>query len=364
MPIVVLFYQKNGMNMQEIFMLKSIYSIGMVVMEIPSGYLADVWGRKKTLLLGALLGASGFALYSFSYGFAAFAIAELILGVGYSFISGSDSAMLYDTLKASGHEKEYIKQEGWITSAGHFAEALAGICGGFLATISLHMPFYFQFAVASTAIPAAFLLKEPQVHVKKLAVNFKAILGTVKNTFLHTQLRSALLVSSFTGTASLIFAWFVQPYFQHAGIPVSVFGILWTLLNLSVGVSAFGAYRVESCLGQKKSLLLIIFGLTLGYILSAWEISWAGLSILFFFYILRGIAHPILKDYINRYTESEVRATILSLRDFVIRINFAIIGPVLGFLTDRFSLNVALLVSGMSYLLVSVIAAFPLLKKK
>ena len=224
MPVVVLFYQDNGMGMQQIFMLKSIYSIAIVVMEIPSGYLADVWGRKKTLFMGAVLGAAGFAVYSFSFGFWAFAVAEIILGVGHSCVSGADSAMLYDTLKVSKREDEYIRHEGRITSAGNFAEAFAGICGGLLATVSLRMPFYFQFAVASMAIPAAFFLKEPKVHAKDLAQNFNAILKTVRRTFLHVELRSALLVSSFTGTASLTFAWFVQPYFQKAGLPLSLFG--------------------------------------------------------------------------------------------------------------------------------------------
>ena len=364
MPVVVLFYQDNGMNMQQIFMLKSVYSIGIVVMEIPSGYMADVWGRRKTLFMGALLGALGFAMYSFSYGFWAFAAAELVLGVGHSFVSGADSAMLYDTLKVSRKENEYIKQEGWITSVGNFSEAFAGVCGGLLATISFRLPFYFQFAVASMAVPAAFLLKEPQLHAKELAINFRSILQTVRRTFTHNELRSALLVSSFTGTASLTFAWFVQPYFQKAGLPVSLFGVMWTLLNLSVGFSSFWSYKVESKLGQQKSVLLIIFGLSIGYFLSSWQISLAGISILFLFYILRGIAHPILKDYINRYTESEVRATILSLRDFVIRINFAVIGPVLGYLTDHFSLGIAMFTAGGSYFLISLFAAIPLLRKQ
>ena len=363
MPVIVLFYQENGMGMQQIFMLKSVYSLGIVAMEIPSGYLADVWGRKKTLLMGAVLGATGFAVYSFSYGFWAFAVAELILGIGYSFVSGADAAMLYDTLKASKQEGEYIKQEGRITSVGNFSEAFAGVCGGFLATISLRMPFYFQFAIASIAIPAAFFLKEPKVHAKEIAVSFKAILQTVKQTFLHTELRSALLVSSFTGVASLTFAWFAQPYFQKAGLPVSLFGLMWTLLNLSAGISAFWSYKVERRLGQRNSLLLIIAGLSCGYFFAAWEISLAGIAILFFFYVMRGISHPILKDYVNRHTGSEVRATILSLRDFVIRINFAIIGPVLGYFTDHFSLGLALLIAGGSYLLGTSVAAWPLLRK-
>ena len=140
--------------------------------------------------------------------------------------------------------------------------------------------------------------------------------------------------------------------------------MMWTLLNLSVGFSSFWSYKVERSLGQRNSLLIIIVGLSTGYLLAAWEISLVGISVLFFFYILRGIAHPILKDYINRYTVSEVRATILSLRDFVIRINFAVIGPVLGYFTDHFSLGTALLIAGVCYVVVALAAAMPLLRKE
>jgi len=362
MPVVVLFYQDNGLDMQQIFMLKSIYSIAMVVMEIPSGYLADVWGRKKTLILGGILGASGMAMYSFSNGFWAFAAAEIILGVGYSFISGSDSAMLYDTLKANQRDKEYIKQEGWITSSGNFAEAIAGVCGGLLATVSLRLPFYFQFGIASIAIPAALLLKEPKLQASQLNRSFKSTLNTVRDTFQHPQLRSALLVSSFAGTASLTFAWFVQPYFKAANLPVSWFGIMWTLLNLSVGFSSMFSYKIENKLGQRNSLLVIILGFGIGFFLAAWKVSLIGIVLLFFFYLVRGIAHPILKDYINRYTNSEVRATILSIRNFVIRINFAIIGPALGYLTDQFSLSWALAATGLGFMLTALLSMGPLLK--
>ena len=119
-------------------------------------------GAEKTILFGAILGTLGILIYSLSSDFYSFVFAEIVLGVGFSFISGADSAMLYDSLKAENRENEYIKYEGRITSGGNFAEALAGVAGGLLATISLRTPYYFQFVVAGIAIPAAYLLKEPQ----------------------------------------------------------------------------------------------------------------------------------------------------------------------------------------------------------
>jgi MFS family permease len=364
MPVIVLFYQDNGLSMQDIFLLKSVYSVAIVAMEIPSGYMADVWGRKKTLFLGSVLGAAGFALYSFSAAFWTFAVAEVVLGIGQSFISGADTAMLYDTLKTSGEEDQYIRQEGRITSAGNFAEAFAGVCGGLLAAVSLRLPFYVQFGVSVIAIPAALLLKEPRFHGREVAPSFYSILTTIRQTLMHSQMRAALLLSSLTGTASLTFAWFVQPYFQEAGLPVSLFGIMWTILNLSVGIAAFFSYKAEHLLGQRNSILVIIFGLSAGYFLAAWEISFAGIALLLAFYLLRGVAHPILKDYLNQYTQSDVRATILSLRDFIIRINFALTGPVLGYITDHFSLSKAFITAGLLYLVPALWAGIPMIRRK
>ena len=365
MPVVVLFYQDNGMGMHEIFVLKAIYSVAIVSMEIPSGWMADVWGRKKTLILGSILGSAGFLLYSFSYGFLAFVIAEIILGVGHSFVSGADSAMLFDSLKAAKKTEKYVKLEGRITSIGNFAEAIAGVVGGFLAAISLRTPFFFQFAVAAIAIPASIALIEPHnestgklLTIKKLVANIKIILTKNQN------LRISILLSALTGTTTLTFAWLVQPFFKEIDLPVEMFGIFWTALNLTVGVSSVFAHKIEDFFDKKSTLLIIIVLLALGYFLSGISITFWGISFLFLFYIVRGIATPVLKNYINQYTESEVRATMLSVRNFIIRIIFAAVGPLLGWITDNIDLKSAFLLAGALYLISAVAVVFPWLKSK
>jgi MFS family permease len=229
MPTMVLFYQDTGMGMQQILFLKAIYSLTIVIFEIPSGYCADVWGRQKTLLAGSILGALGYAIYSANTLYLGFVMAEIILGLGHSFISGADAAMLYDTLKSEDKAAAYLKHEGRITAGGNFAEALAGVAGGLLATISLRSPFYAQAVVAAWAIPAAMLLKE----------------------------------------------------------------------------------------------------------------------------------------YINRHCASNVRATIFSLRNFMIRINFAVMGPFLGWVADRFGLKFAFWAAGLTYLVTGGLSIWiPLFRKK
>lgn len=365
MPIMLLFYKGNGMGTYELFVLKAIYSVAVVVMEIPSGWMADVWGRKKTLVLGSILGSLGFLIYSFSYGFLAFVVAEIVLGIGLSFISGADSAMLYDSLKADNKTEKYTREEGRITSAGNFAEAIAGTVSGLLIYFSLRTPFYFQFVVAAMAIPAAFTLIEPKIHSTEPVLSIKKLVKNIRSTLVSDKnLRVAILLSAVTGTATLTFAWLVQPFFIAIGLPEIYFGFFWTALNLSVGISSIFAHKVEEFLGKQWSILLVIVFLSAGYFFTGITISYWGLSFLFLFYLARGIATPIFKNYINKYTESEVRATMLSVRNFIIRIAFAVIGPLLGWITDNVSLDKAFLLAGGIYLVSAFVVVIPWLKNK
>lgn len=347
MPIVVLFYEDNGLEMRHVFILQAIYSVSIVVLEIPSGFLADAMGRKKTIVIGTVLGTLGFATYSFSYGFVGFLIAEIILGIGQSLISGADSALLYDTLLESGKKEKYIKYEGRLISVGNFSEAIAGILGGLLATLSLRYPYYAQTLIAAIAVPASILLKEPDTHKKMLTISFKNILQVVKYA-LHDnkELKWNIIFSSVIGASTLTMAWFVQPYFKLIALPLAFFGLMWTLLNLTVGFSSMFADKIENYFKFKKLLIGITIFIPAGFIFISQINTLWGIAVLFIFYYIRGIATPVLKDYINKLCDSDVRATVLSVRNFVIRIIFAILGPFVGWYTDNFSLQQALLITG------------------
>lgn len=365
MPIVVLFYEDNGLAMRHVFLLQAIYSVSIVILEIPSGYFADALGRKSTLVIGTIMGFLGFLTYSFSYGFVGFLVAEIILGIGQSLISGADSAMLYDTLQETGKKEQYIKFEGRMISIGNFAEAIAGVLGGLLAGISLRYPYYAQTIVSFIGIPAAILLIEPQKHREVIKLKIHDILKIVKYALYdHKELKWNIIFSSVIGSATLTMAWFVQPYFEMIALPVTLFGIFWTMLNLTVGVSAIFAHKIEYKLKQNKTMLWITILIPAGYIaISKIQTLW-GLGVLFIFYFVRGVATPVLKDYINKLCDSNIRATVLSVRNFVIRIFFAIIGPFVGWYTDTFNLQAALLLSGIIFFLLAALTFVIYLKNR
>lgn len=356
MPIIVKFYAENGLDLKELFVLQAVYSIAIVALEIPSGYLADVLGRKVTLVIGTIFGTLGFLTYSLTTGFWGFFAAEITLGIGTSLISGADSAMLFDTLLTSNKKQNYMKHEGRITSAGNFAEAVAGVLGGFLATITIRTPYFAQTAVAFIGIPAALMLIEPTRHKSMTILKFSDILNVIKYALVDNKLlRRNILFSSVIGTSTLTMAWFVQPYFMLVDVPLSLYGILWTALNLTVAMVSMYAWRIERWLGEAKSVILIGIMISAGYLSVGLVKAYWGISFFFIFYIIRGIATPVLKDYINKLTSSDIRATVLSVRSFVIRILFAMGGPFLGWYSDKFSIQQALLLAGGIFLLLNSI---------
>jgi len=348
MPIIVLFFQDNGLNLYKIMILQACYSLSLGLTEIPSGYAADILGRKKTLILGCVLAFVGFSIFSISYDFWWFLAAEILLGLGNSFISGADTALMYDSLLEVKAEDRFLKYEGRSISIGNFSEAAAGILGGFLAAISFRYPAYAQVLVALIAIPFAISLKEPKMHKERLKSSWKSVMGVVKFSLVESKiLRTYIIYSSAIGIGTLMMAWLAQPFLKDIGIGMKNYGMLWALLNIIVGVFAFLAHKIERRFTELNSLLFVGLFSVLGYILLANNMNYVGLFILFIFYANRGYATPLLRNYINHHTESNVRATVMSVRSFIIRTSFAIIAPFIGWIADQQGLSTAFFVMGL-----------------
>jgi MFS family permease len=365
MPIIVLFYTANGLSMQEIFILQSVYSFTIMALEIPTGYLADLIGRKKSILAGCILGFAGYLTYSLSSGFWEFAVAETILGLGISLVSGADSALLYDSLVAVQKEDKYTRFEGKITSYGNYAEALAGLLGGLLAVYSLRTPYYVQTIVAFSGIPAALFLVEPALHTKRIRLKLKAVPNLVMHVlFRDVKLKWNILLSAFTGACTLSMAWLAQPYLMDIKLPTAWFGGVWAILNLTVGIAAMIAWRMETRYGEAKTMILFSATLIASYFLLGLQPGLAGILIIVVFYFARGIATPTLRNYIQQVSGSENRATIMSVRNFIIRLAFAIIGPVFGFLLDNQGLRAAFLFGGIFFGITILFSLYKVIRLK
>lgn len=347
MPVVKLFYADNRLDDFDLFLLHALYSAVIFIVEIPSGYLADIWDRKISIQLGLFMGLAGFALYSLTYGFWGFLAAEIALGIGQAFVSGSDTALLYDSLLTQKKTHRYLKLEGQITGAGNVAEALAGIAVTVLAFSAVRNYYYLQSMITLAGLIASFFLVEPVIHQNTDKPGMRSILEIVRNTLWRNKILSRyVLFSAVIGFSSLSMAWFAQIFIYETNVPHRYFGIIWTILNAMVALGSFSAHALQKKAGIRTSLLFLLIVMSGGYFIASQTISIYGIAFLLLFYFARGTAHPILKDRINAYTGSEVRATVFSVRSLLIRIMFAALGPLMGIFTREWSLSWALVLAG------------------
>ena len=234
---------------------------------------------------------------------------------------------------------------------------MAGVLGGFLAVSSIYLPIYLQTTILFFSLPIALTLVEPTMHEEnKLDRSFKAIMGVVKFSLVdNTRLRWLITYSSAMGVATLSMAWFAQPFFKEVGVPLAYFGILWAGLNFSAGLTSFNAHQFDKKENNYKMLIYLSLSMFISFILLGFNNSIYGLFSIFIIYLLRGIVTPILRNAINVNTTSNKRATVLSIRSFIIRISFAICAPILGYIAENYALSTSF------YVLAIVVGSFSLL---
>jgi len=356
MPIIVLFFESKGLSLTQIMILQGTYSLFVALFEIPSGFFADIYGRKNSLVIGSIFLFLGYVIFSFFSGFNEFLFAEILLGIGGSLISGADSAILYDTLLEIKEEDKYTKIEGRTYAIGNFSEGIAGVLGGFLAMTSINMPVYIQTIVMFLSIPIAMTLVEPKSSYK-LAKSFNSIITVVKDTFIYQRkLRWYIVYSSSMGIATLSIAWFVQPFLMEIDTPIIYYGIIWAFLNFTAGITSYYSYLFNN----HNLLIYISLIMITSLVLLGFNISYFGLIFIILIYLLRGVITPKLRNLINMNSTSERRATVLSLRSFVIRISFAVIAPILGYISDSSDLSLVFYVLAFIVGFSSLLAAFKL----
>ena len=350
-PVIVVYYQAHGLSMRDVMLLQAIFGITMIVLEIPSGYFSDVLGRRKTLIIGGFMHLIGWIAYAFASSFTGFLVAEMLLGVGAAFISGTDSAMLYDTLLELGESSTAVYQEGRLFASANFAEAIAAVIGGLLAMISLHMPFYCQIVMLLPVIPLAFMLTEPTEHrrIGKKA-GIREIVDVIAHVIYRTpELRYMMLTSSFLTATTLTLLWMYQPFWTLIGVPVGLFGLIWAGGNGLVGVVSMHAAPFATKYGEVKVIGLLIIGVaTAGIVLGLASTIWL-MPLFAMFYISRGLSNPIFTKRINERVDSSVRATVLSIRQLGMRLTFVLAAPTVGSIGDEHGLSAAIVATSIAF---------------
>lgn len=364
MPIIVPFFKASGLSMKEVMLLQSIMAFFIVVTEIPSGYLGDLFGRKWSLVAGMIFGFLGMLNMGFVSSFWGFAVTEMLLGIGASFVSGADSALLYDSLLAENKQDKFIKYQGNLSSLGSISEASAAIIGGLMAAWWIRSPVFLHSAILFLGIFVAISLKEPprkKMKANETGQNFKKVFQFL---YEHAKLKWWLLYTAIVGTGTLTTAWIIQPYLLELNIELKHFGFLWTALNLIVALGAFLSNWIYKIISIKILVIGVLIIIVVGLPLAGYAMAFYGILFFMLINFVRGVKEPILQNYINQYTDSEMRATVLSIKSFLIRGCFALFGPMVGWLLDFYSFGWAMLLTGVILSIAGIFTIVMLYKNK
>lgn len=357
LPIIVLFWQENGLSLTQIMLLQSFFAIIVVLLEVPSGYFADVFGRKKSLVIAGIFLFLGIFSYSLGHNFYQFLIAEIFWAFGLSFMSGTDSALVYDTLVDLKEEKKYKKIWGNIFFYKLIGVSIASIIGGFIGKINFRWTFYAMLPFLILFIPVAWSIKEPKRHKMIFERGYlEKLFQILRTTFIdNIKLRWLIIYSAVIISLNQAVLWFYQPYFKLTGLDIVYFGFVFAAFNLVAAISSKYAHYIEKKIGRKFSLVMLIFLVAGSYFLMSNFIYWFSFSFAFIQQFVRGFSRPVITDYINKLTTSEVRATVLSAQNLVEKLFYAFIIPFAGWAADIYSLVQALTIIGITAIVAGII---------
>lgn len=348
MAVITLFYQQEiGMTMTQIFLLQGCFGLGMVLFEFPSGYLADRIGYRRSLAIAALMMVTGWAFYVQARSLVAVVVAELILGIAMSLISGTDSALMYESLLETDRELEYAVWAGRMRFWGQLSEGLAALAAGLLYALSHRLPFAMEIGVWLVAGAVALSLREPARHRPPLTDNLRQIRTLFRHVFVENRpLRAVLFVTIALGMSSFIPVWSIQIYASDAGLPAAWLGPMWSVANIIVAVGSLYSHRARRAVGLQRLLLACSALITIGFVgLGLTHAVW-GFAFYFCLTTMRGLFGPVLNHEEQRLIGSRDRAGLLSIRSFVFRAIFCVLGPAVGWSMDRWGQHSVYLVLG------------------
>ena len=160
LPVFFLFFSEH-LTLPQVLMLEAVYYISVVILEVPSGYLSDLVGRRRTLLFSGLAILAAYVCFLLANEFAAFAAGQILVAFSMAFRSGTDTALHYESLDALGRSDEYGDREAIAGKYGFAATAIAALAGGILGSFNLAWPYLFTLLTAAISLYIVFSFIEP-----------------------------------------------------------------------------------------------------------------------------------------------------------------------------------------------------------
>lgn len=343
MAVITLFWKDEiGLSLTEILSLQVFFSAASVVMEYPSGYISDRLGYRWALIVACLFGLAGWSLYLVADTFFGILLAELLLGVSYAFISGSDTALLFEILRAQGRVDLYTRCDGRMVGWAQGGEAAGALCAGLMYAHWPLLPFVAQIGVWIVALGLCLSLKEPKAESSgPVASHLAEAVSVCKFAFRESPaIRGTILNGMLLGLASFYMVWLVQPYMQECRVPLAWFGPAWAGANLVVALAASQSHRAERVFGLAGMQVFLFAMIIIAYLGLGATSAVGGFLFYYLLTAMRGLQGPLMRSHLQILSHRGNRASILSLHSLVFRLGFVLTGPLVGLLADSQGLSV------------------------
>lgn len=357
-----LFLMEKGLSLLEVNLLNCAFMVAVFLFEIPTGVIADFFGRKKSVIIGLLVYGLSFLIYFFSDDLWQFLLAEIIGALAFTCISGALEALVVDSLNHYKYKgcfnmvfrKTEVRQIGVLVGA---------IIGSFAGQIDLSLPWLFSsIAFALLSILALFLFREDYFQKpEREGPNYLAILKEAKKSINYgLKNHRIMLLSLFS--ASLFFI--IQPlnmYWQIVfkddfGLEVKFMGFIFAgIVILTFLGSQLSGLWLKIFKEQKKA---IFFSQIITFIGIMACLLTMNLNYFLTFFLLhevgRGLFKPLIRAYINDNIDNKNRATVLSLESMITKLGAGAGLIVSGVIANNFGIRASWLVSTI-ILLISIL---------
>jgi len=354
--VYVTFLITRGLDLFQVNLVNAVFFATMFLFEIPTGAIADVFGRKISFVLSNILFGLGMLLYAASTSFWGFAAAESLGAIGATFASGAFQAWMVDKLRHHGHTGTLSKVFAREQQVGSACAIIGGLMGAFLADRFLPLPWIIGGAVMLiTALAAGIFMKEEYFVRQKFS--FPAGIASMKNTvrtsirygMRHKTVRFILVIGTIQYLAVMAPNMQWQPLFLPHLTGKTELGYLWVAMALAMILGAqLAPWLLRKTISEKQALIVsqVVIGLGVLGAVAARSFGIA-LSSFLIHELARGAFRPLKDQYLHDNIPSKERATLVSFESISHHIG-GLIGLVAsGFIAESAGIPWAWTLSGL-----------------
>lgn len=359
--INTLFLLDAGLTNLEAFTANAFYTIGVLIFEIPTGVVADTMGRRWSYVLGSATLAVTTGLYWLMWlweaPFWGWALASMLLGLGFTFFTGAVDAWLVDALQATGYKGslEHVFGRSVVVSGG--AMLVGSVLGGVVAQLTdLGVPFLMRAGVLVLMVVLAGLLMRdlgftPDRNEGPIKATRTVLRASLKYGLGNPPVRWLMLASPFTAGVGFYAFYALQPYLLELwGDPeaYSIAGLAAALLSGSAMAGGFLAPVVRRWFRKRTSTILLSAVTSVVVLVGIGLVQnfWVAIALVAVWGVMTSIDDPVHRAYLNDMIPSKQRATVLSFDSLMGSGGSAIAQPILGRSADIGGYGFSLLLSG------------------